>query len=109
MSWALNSADAAQVLHQHEQMKGIGGRGHEPEMFIEGARRIVFCVNGKGPDAGDVGGLQRAAHGVFHETSAEPPALPFRAYRKTCQQHDRNRMTREASGQALRRILVSDL
>jgi len=40
-----------------------------------------------------------------------PSPLPCRstAHRKTRQQHDRNRMTREASGQALGRILVSDL
>ncbi len=105
----LIAGNAPQVLDQHEQMKRIRRRGREPEMLIEGARRVVFRVNGKSPDTGDVGGLQCATHRVFHETGADPPALPFYAHRQTRQQHDRHRMTRETFGQALGRILVGNL
>src|SRR3954467_10928755 len=90
-------------------MEGIGGGGHEPEKLIEGASVVILGMNDKGADAGNVSCLQGAAHGVLHETGAEPPALPVDAYRKTRQQHDRDRMAGKATGQALRRILVSDL
>ena len=49
--------EAAQILDQHEQVQRIGGRFHEIEAAIERTRGIVLGVNGKRPDAGNVGGL----------------------------------------------------
>ena len=53
--------------------------------------------------------FERTAHCVFEQTRPNPPALPRRADRKSREQHDRYGMTREAPGEALRRIAVFHL
>src|SRR5436305_216988 len=81
-------------------MVGVARRHEKVESLIERPGLVVFRVNRKRPNAGNVRGLQRAKHGVFEEAAAEALALPGVRNRKASQQHDRHGTTGKARGEA---------
>ena len=90
-------------------MVGVAWRGNEVEAFIEGFGFIVFRVNRKSPNAGDVRGLQSTEHGVLEEPAADAFTLPRSRNGEAGQQHDGHWMTRQAFGQPFGRIVIFHL
>lgn len=90
-------------------MVGIAWRRAKLEALIEGPGPVVFGMNGEGPNAGYVSGLQRAKHRILEEAAAEALALPGGRNSKSSQQHDGNRMAGKALGQSLGCVAVLDL
>jgi hypothetical protein len=86
-------------------VEGVGGRGDEIEMLVEASGVVVFGVNREGADAGDVGGLQGALHGIAQERFANALALPAAIDGQAREQHDGHGMFGQAFGQAFRGFL----
>src|SRR5579859_98572 len=87
-------------------MVGVGRRGRKIKPLVKGACFVVLGMDDERVDAGDLGGLQGAQHGVLQKARAQLLAVTFSADRKADQQHERNGMAREALGQAWRPIVV---
>ena len=60
------------------------------------------------PDTRVVGGVLRPQPGVFEQPRAEPFALPTCRDRQTREQHERNRMFRDAFTESLGRVVALD-
>jgi len=90
-------------------MVRIAWRWNEVEMFVKSSGVIVFGMNGECPDSRDFSSVQRALHGIFKKSRSERFALPRGCNCKPRKQHDRDRITSEAFGQALRGRVVFDL
>lgn len=101
--------DAADVFEQDEEVQGVGGGGDEVEMFVEAAGGFVFGVDGEGADAGDVGGLEGALHGVAQEGFADALALPAKVDGEAGEEHDRDGMLCEALGEARGSVFEGDV
>lgn len=78
-------------------------------MLMEPPGGGIFRVDGKGADAGDVGRLQCAPHGILQQAGTELAALPRNAHGQAGQQHDRHRMAGQALGQPLRCVGIGDV
>lgn len=90
-------------------MHWIGRRGDEIEFLVEAAGLLILRMHREGPDAGDVGRLDGALHGVPQERLPDSLPLPTAIHRQARKQHDRQWMARQPLGEALRRFLASDL
>ena len=53
------------VFQQNEKVHGIRGRRQEIEFFIKPSRLLIFRVDGKCANAGNIGCLKRPLHCVF--------------------------------------------
>jgi hypothetical protein len=54
----------AHILEEYEEVHGVGRGGDEIKMFVEAPRIFILCMHGLGAYPCDLGGLQRALHGV---------------------------------------------
>jgi len=90
-------------------MVGVAGRSDKVEVLIKGLGVVALRVHRERPNAGNVGGLHGAKHGILEEAAAEALALPGGGNRKPGQQHDGDGMAGKALGQALGRIADLDL
>lgn len=90
-------------------MHWIGRGGNEIELFVKPSRFLVFRVDGEGAYARDVGGLERALHGVFQQSFPNALAVPAAMHGETCEQHDGDRVTRQPFGEAPGRVFTGHL
>src|ERR1035438_7045824 len=97
------------ILEQHEEMHRIGRGGQEIEFFVEPPGVLVLCMYGERPNAGNLGGLERALHRVPQKRPPGALALPASIHRQPCQQHDGYWMSRQPFGEALGRMFAGDL
>lgn len=66
-------------------------------------------MNDNGPDTYDISRLESAQQGVPEQSGTEPLPLPIKINGKSGQQHDRDRVAREALAEAFRCIFVNHL
>lgn len=90
-------------------MHRIGGGGDEIKSLIEALGLVVLRMHRECADAGNVGRLERALHGVPQECLPYALALRTPRYRQACKQHDWHRMPRQSFCETFRRFLASDL
>ena len=78
----------------------IGWRRIKVETFIKEPGLVVLGVDGKGANTRDIGGLQRTQHRIFKKPCPKSLALPWERNGEAGEQHDGNRMAREAQDAA---------
>src|SRR5208283_3312382 len=97
--------DSPYILKQDKEVQGVRRGGDEVEMFIEAPRFLIFCVHGKGANAGYIRCLQRTLHCVSQQRLANALALPAAINGKPREQHDGHGMLCQAFLQALGSVL----
>jgi hypothetical protein len=105
---SLFGEDSSHVFEQNEEMHGIYRGGDEIEVLIKVLGFLVFGVDREGTDAGDVGRLQGALHRISQECLGDAVTLPAPINCQACQQHDWNRVSRQALFQPLGRFFGPD-
>jgi len=79
------------------------------EVLIETAGILVFGMNRKGADAGNIGSVQGTLHGVPGQRLADALAVPASIHPQARQQHDRYRVPGKTLGQPTRRFFLGHL
>ena len=90
-------------------MPTVGDRRFKSEVLVKRGGGIILGMNGKRSNSDDIGNLKRALQGVQEQPRSNATALPVVVHGEARQNEQRNRMTRHAFGNPLRRIAVTDL
>jgi hypothetical protein len=104
----LTRTHGANILQQPVEKEGIARKRLEAEIGIELPGWVVLRVDEQGTDTSNIGDLECPPHGVSDKGGPKALALPMTLHGKAGEKNGRDRITWNALGKTLWRILIID-